>query len=178
MRASDTRSRRRSDGTRPIQWYGKRRPGPRAGGPAPEASLRRAGAAGLPLRADRGCHVQVRLQLEGQIKRSILSGRLDAGARSPSIQALASHSGVNRNTIARAFTELEREGYGRSAGRAARTWPSDPRAWKTLSVVGAWRGRYRWRRAKECRLRGWHTCCWPGWAHGQRTAATDVRLGS
>jgi DNA-binding transcriptional regulator YhcF (GntR family) len=49
--------------------------------------------------------------LEGQIKHLILAGRFEVGNRLPSIRALAGYLRVNRNTVARVISDLEREGY-------------------------------------------------------------------
>jgi DNA-binding transcriptional regulator YhcF (GntR family) len=49
--------------------------------------------------------------LEGQIKHLILSGSFEVGSRLPSIRAMAGFLRVNRNTVARVFSDLEREGY-------------------------------------------------------------------
>jgi len=49
--------------------------------------------------------------LEGQIKHLILTGNFEVGSRLPSIRAMAGFLRVNRNTVARVFTDLEREGY-------------------------------------------------------------------
>jgi DNA-binding transcriptional regulator YhcF (GntR family) len=49
--------------------------------------------------------------LEGQIKHLILTGGFEVGSRLPSIRAMAGFLRVNRNTVARVFTDLEREGY-------------------------------------------------------------------
>jgi GntR family transcriptional regulator len=56
-------------------------------------------------------HVPVHVQLEEQIKHLILSGRFEVGSRLPSIRALAGYLRVNRNTVARVVSDLEREGY-------------------------------------------------------------------
>ncbi len=56
-------------------------------------------------------HVPVHVQLEGQIKHLILTGNFEVGSRLPSIRAMAGFLRVNRNTVARVFTDLEREGY-------------------------------------------------------------------
>jgi DNA-binding transcriptional regulator YhcF (GntR family) len=52
--------------------------------------------------------------LEEQIKHLILSGEFGVGERLPSIRALAGYLRVNRNTVGRVFTNLEREGYVQS----------------------------------------------------------------
>lgn len=49
--------------------------------------------------------------MEGQIKHLILAGRFEVGSRLPSIRALAGYLRVNRNTVARVISDLEREGY-------------------------------------------------------------------
>jgi DNA-binding transcriptional regulator YhcF (GntR family) len=49
--------------------------------------------------------------LEGQIKHLILTGNFEVGSRLPSIRAMAGFLRVNRNTVARVFSDLEREGY-------------------------------------------------------------------
>jgi GntR family transcriptional regulator len=49
--------------------------------------------------------------LEEQIKHLILTGRFEVGSRLPSIRAMAGFLRVNRNTVARVISDLEREGY-------------------------------------------------------------------
>jgi GntR family transcriptional regulator len=49
--------------------------------------------------------------LEEQIKHLILSGKFEVGERLPSIRALAGFLRVNRNTVARVISDLEREGF-------------------------------------------------------------------
>ena len=48
-------------------------------------------------------------QLMDQIKLAIAGGRLRAGDRLPTVRELAAQLRVNRNTISRVYTELERE---------------------------------------------------------------------
>src|ERR687886_177793 len=55
--------------------------------------------------------VPVHVQLEEQIKHLILTGGFKDGNRLPSIRVLAGYLRVNRNTVARVFSDLEREGY-------------------------------------------------------------------
>src|SRR3954462_6711708 len=50
------------------------------------------------------------LQLVDQIKAAAASGALQAGESLPSIRPLAEELRVNRNTIAKAYGELENEG--------------------------------------------------------------------
>src|ERR671917_676402 len=56
-------------------------------------------------------HVPVHVQLKEQIKHLILTGNFEVGSRLPSIRAMAGFLRVNRNTVARVFSDLEREGY-------------------------------------------------------------------
>ena len=51
------------------------------------------------------------MQLEEQIKHQILTGNFGVGSRLPSIRALAGYLRVNRNTVARVISDLEREGF-------------------------------------------------------------------
>src|ERR687896_1559661 len=56
-------------------------------------------------------HVPVHVQLEEQIKHLILTGSFQVGDRLPSIRSLAGFLRVNRNTVARVISDLEREGF-------------------------------------------------------------------
>ncbi len=49
--------------------------------------------------------------MKEQIKHLILTGSFEVGSRLPSIRALAGFLRVNRNTVARVISDLEREGY-------------------------------------------------------------------
>lgn len=49
-------------------------------------------------------------QLMEQIRAGVATGRLSAGERLPSVRRLSRELVVNPNTVARAYTELEREG--------------------------------------------------------------------
>ena len=49
-------------------------------------------------------------QLIDQIRRAVAQGQLRSGERLPSVRQLSRDLVVNPNTIARAYTELEREG--------------------------------------------------------------------
>ena len=51
----------------------------------------------------------VYLQIVDQVKTAVASGALRAGEALPSIRPLAEELRVNRNTIAKAFAELERQ---------------------------------------------------------------------
>lgn len=52
----------------------------------------------------------VYLQLIDQVKLALASGRLRTGDRLPPIRDVAAQVRVNRNTVARVYAELEREG--------------------------------------------------------------------
>jgi len=55
-------------------------------------------------------HVPVYVQIKEHIKGKILNGELKPGDFIPSIRTLAKDIGVNINTVARAYRELEIEG--------------------------------------------------------------------
>lgn len=54
--------------------------------------------------------VPIYLQVETQIRNAIAAGALKAGQSLPSVRKLAAELGINPNTAARAYQELEREG--------------------------------------------------------------------
>ncbi|MEA5011376.1 MAG: GntR family transcriptional regulator [Angelakisella sp.] len=60
------------------------------------------------------------IQLVDRIKLGILSGEFPAGSRMPSVRDLAAEAGVNPNTMQKALSELERDGFltsQRTSGR-------------------------------------------------------------
>ena len=65
----------------------------------------------MDLQINQKSHVPIHVQLEEQIKHLILTGTFEAGDRLPSIRALAGFLRVNRNTVARVISALEREGF-------------------------------------------------------------------
>jgi len=65
----------------------------------------------MDLQINSKSHVPVHVQLGQQIKHLILAGNFEVGSRLPSIRAMAGFLRINRNTVARVFTELEREGF-------------------------------------------------------------------
>lgn len=73
----------------------------------------------MDLRTNSKSRVPVHVQLKGQIKHLILSGNFEVGSRLPSIRAMGGFLRVNRNTVARVFSDLEREGYVESRGGSA-----------------------------------------------------------
>lgn len=54
--------------------------------------------------------VPIYLQIEAQIKNAIAAGALKPDQPLPSVRKLAAELGINPNTAARAYQELEREG--------------------------------------------------------------------
>src|SRR5215217_2415636 len=62
----------------------------------------------MDLRINSKSNVPVHVQLEGQLKHLILTGGFEVGSRLPSIRAMAGFLRVNRNTVARGFSDLER----------------------------------------------------------------------
>src|SRR5919199_3879158 len=65
----------------------------------------------MDLQINQKSHLPVHVQLKEQIKHLILTGRFEVGSRLPSIRALAGYLRVNRNTVARVISDLEREGF-------------------------------------------------------------------
>jgi GntR family transcriptional regulator len=65
----------------------------------------------MDLQINQKSHVPVHVQLKHQIKHLILSGGFGVGDRLPSIRSLAGFLRINRNTVARVFMDLEREGF-------------------------------------------------------------------
>lgn len=64
---------------------------------------------------------QLRLQLIADISR----GELLPGAKLPTVRKLAADLGIAANTVARAYRELEAEGFLRTAGRSG-TFVAEP----------------------------------------------------
>jgi GntR family transcriptional regulator len=65
----------------------------------------------MDLQINSKSRVPVHLQLEQQIKHLIMTGGFEVGDRLPSIRAMAGFLRINRNTVARVFSDLEREGF-------------------------------------------------------------------
>jgi len=53
----------------------------------------------------------IHLQLQSQLIRFMEAGILKPGDRLPSVRSLAQDNGVNPNTVAKAYAQLERRGY-------------------------------------------------------------------
>ncbi|HZD45208.1 MAG TPA: GntR family transcriptional regulator [Acidobacteriaceae bacterium] len=62
------------------------------------------------LRIHSGSGVPIYLQIEAQVKQAVAAGALVRDEAMPSIRQLAAELRVNPNTVARAYSNLEREG--------------------------------------------------------------------
>ena len=91
----------------------------------------------MRLALDRRGSTSLTDQLKAQVRHLILSGRLAAGTRLPPVRTLAGFLRVNRNTVARAYSELEAEGVldARPGRGTLVIWtPPSPRASQALSA--------------------------------------------
>ncbi len=83
----------------------------------------------LSLAVERHGAQSLQVQIFGQVREAILTGRLAPGTRLPATRTLAAEIGVSRNTILGAFERLMAEGYieGRmgSATRVSNVLPED-----------------------------------------------------
>jgi GntR family transcriptional regulator len=64
----------------------------------------------MEFQVDSTTRVPIYRQLMDQIRLAVARGRLKPGSRLPSVRVLSRELVVNPNTIARVYTELEREG--------------------------------------------------------------------
>jgi len=64
----------------------------------------------MKLRIDSRSSVPIYAQIEEQIRALIAAGQLEPAEQLPTIRELAARLGVNYNTVARAYLELDREG--------------------------------------------------------------------
>ena len=64
----------------------------------------------MEFQCDPTSRVPIYRQLIEQIRQAIARGRLRAGSRLPSVRVMSRELVVNPNTVARAYTELERDG--------------------------------------------------------------------
>ncbi len=55
--------------------------------------------------------IPINEQIQNQIRKFIENGVLKPGDRLPSVRQLAVENGINPNTVARAYSELEKNGY-------------------------------------------------------------------
>ena len=75
-------------------------------------------------------------QLRAQIAARVDAGELPAGARLPTVRALAAELGLAANTVARAYRELEEDGVTVTEGRRG-TFVASTRAAAGAGVGGA-----------------------------------------
>lgn len=64
----------------------------------------------MEFQVDPSSRLPIYRQLRNQFRRAAAPGRLEPGLRMPSVRELSRTLVVNPNTIARVYTELEREG--------------------------------------------------------------------
>jgi GntR family transcriptional regulator len=64
----------------------------------------------MEFQCDTASRVPIYRQLMDQVRQAVARGRLRPGSRLPSVRVLSRDLVVNPNTVARAYTELEREG--------------------------------------------------------------------
>jgi GntR family transcriptional regulator len=72
----------------------------------------------MPVIVERGSSEPVYDQIARQIRERIVSGKLRSGHRLPAVRSLAQDLGVNLNTVARAYRQLEIEGFVRIRDRS------------------------------------------------------------
>lgn len=75
------------------------------------------GSPGLDLQVDPSSSVPPFEQLRTGIRDAVAAGALAAGARLPTVRALAGELGLAANTVARAYRELETDGLIETRGR-------------------------------------------------------------
>jgi GntR family transcriptional regulator/MocR family aminotransferase len=73
----------------------------------------------LLIALDRTLATPLRVQVEGQLRDAIQSGRLAAGEQVPSSRALASYLGLSRGVVQECYAQLQAEGYLSSRGGSA-----------------------------------------------------------
>lgn len=64
----------------------------------------------LPVEIDRQSGIPIYIQLEEQIRLRIRRGQLLPGTLLPTVRSLAVELGINANTVARVYRDLQREG--------------------------------------------------------------------
>ena len=62
------------------------------------------------LRVNPSSGLPLYLQIQAQVKNAVAAGALKPGAALPSVRKLAADLGINPNTVARAYLDLERDG--------------------------------------------------------------------
>jgi len=64
----------------------------------------------LPIKVDKRSGIPLYIQLGEQIRLLIRNGTLEAGEAIPTVRSLAVHLGINANTVARVYRELQADG--------------------------------------------------------------------
>jgi GntR family transcriptional regulator len=64
----------------------------------------------MEFRVDTSSRLPIYRQLTGQLREAVARGQIEPDQRLPSVRELSRMLVVNPNTVARAYTELEREG--------------------------------------------------------------------
>lgn len=82
-------------------------------------------------------NVPIYVQIMDAVKHSIVSGELKPGDKIMSVRDMASHFGVNPNTIQRALLELEREGLLAAERAQGRYVAADENAIENLRKIMA-----------------------------------------
>src|SRR3970040_570007 len=65
----------------------------------------------MDLQVNRHSQLTIHVQLKAQLSHLIQAGQLAPGTQLPTVRQLAGFLRINRNTAARVFADLEREGY-------------------------------------------------------------------
>ena len=65
----------------------------------------------MDLTINRQSHLPIHVQLQAQLTHLIQAGQLQPGTQLPTVRQLAGFLRINRNTAARVFADMEREGY-------------------------------------------------------------------
>jgi DNA-binding transcriptional regulator YhcF (GntR family) len=81
----------------------------------------------MDLTVNRQSQLPIHVQLKAQLTHLIQAGQLAPGTRLPTVRQLAGFLRINRNTAARVFADLEREGY-LMCERGRGTFVAQPRA--------------------------------------------------
>lgn len=94
----------------------------------------------VDLRLNRASRLPIHLQLKAQLTHLIQAGQLGPGAQLPTVRQLAGFLRINRNTVSRVFTDLEREGYlsceqGRGTFVASRKAKAEARSGNVRALV-------------------------------------------
>lgn len=97
---------------------------------------------GLTIRIERSNPLPIHTQLVEQLRHLVVSGVLAGGARLPTVRELARLLGVNRNTVQRAYRDLEqarlleaRAGKGTYVARLAGESAERQRAYRRLRAL-------------------------------------------